>query len=89
MGVPMVLPLDNFRKYIEGAYFSNMSSSTTSYNIPPRGDRMCLQDLHRDSDNVNLKVADLERWCARFHEAIDNGYCVDVSSFNLDKFCLL
>lgn len=83
MGIPRVLPLDNLRKPIDCGYFPNMTTATSSYTIPSRQDKAFLQDLHRDSDYVNLKVADLERWFNRFHEAIDNGYCLDVCIFLL------
>lgn len=65
-------PLDNFREIIVEGYFSNMTTNTSSYNIPPRQDYTCMHDLS------DVKVNDLERWYNRLMEAIDNGACVDV-----------
>lgn len=55
-----------------------MTTATSSYNIPPRQDNTYLQDLQRDSDYVEVKVDDMERWYYRFHEAVDSGYILDV-----------
>ncbi|XP_055317646.1 phenoloxidase subunit 1-like [Sitodiplosis mosellana] len=83
LGVPMVLPFDNFQKQINGGYFPNMTTASSSFIIPPRPPGF-MQDLHSDSNGVNLKVADLERWYQRFHEAIDNGFCFDSQGNRID-----
>lgn len=56
-----------------------MTAATSSFNIPPRQDNTYLKDLRRDSNSVQTKVADLERWYERIQEAIDNGFLIDAN----------
>lgn len=76
--MPLLLAFDNFRDRFETGYFPNMTTATSSYIIPSRPDNKPLYDLHRDSDSVQVKISDIERWYHRLNEAIDNGFCFDV-----------
>lgn len=76
--IPVVVGLHNFRDQIDVGYFSNLTTATSSFNIPPRQDKSCMHDLKRDSNSVETSVNDLERWYERIQEAIDNGFFIDV-----------
>lgn len=79
-GIHCLEPFDNFREDIKIGYCPNMTTNTSSYIIPSRPNCAKIRDLNRDSDYGDVKIADLERWLYRLHEAIDNGFCVDVSA---------
>lgn len=71
--------LNNLREPIEEAYFPKMDSLVASRAWPARGANNKISDMNRELDQIKLDVADLERWTARFYEAIHNGFAVDPS----------
>lgn len=76
--IPVVVALHDFRAKIDVGYFPNLTTATSSYNIPPRQDKSHMHDMDRDSNSVEPTVNDLERWYERLQEAIDNGFFIDV-----------
>lgn len=84
LGVPTVKKFDDFRKEIDEGYYSNLTTNTTSMVVPPRQAKTYLQDLYRPNPfelgtRKDFQVSNCERWLYRLHEAIDNGFCVNVS----------
>ncbi|XP_030368851.1 uncharacterized protein LOC115619960 [Scaptodrosophila lebanonensis] len=78
---------NNLREPIAEGYFPKMDSLVASRAWPPRFDDTKLNDLNREADQINLDVADLERWRDRIFEAINQGFVVDErgNRINLDE----
>ncbi|XP_067616919.1 phenoloxidase 2-like [Eurosta solidaginis] len=74
-----VVRFNNFRETIQEGYFPKMDSLVSSRAWPPRFDDTKLSDLNRELDQINLDVADLERWRDRIFEAISQGFATDES----------
>lgn len=74
-----VTKLTNLRDPIPDAYFPKLLQNTTNVTYPPRFSNTTLTDLDRPDDNVNIELADMERWRDRIIEAIDQGFVVNVS----------
>ncbi|XP_017867686.1 PREDICTED: phenoloxidase 2 [Drosophila arizonae] len=70
-------PFNNLREPIAEGYFPKMDSLVSSRAWPPRFDNTRLGDLNREQDQINLEVADLERWRDRIYEAIHQGFVMD------------
>uniref|UniRef100_A0A1I8Q7Q8 tyrosinase n=1 Tax=Stomoxys calcitrans TaxID=35570 RepID=A0A1I8Q7Q8_STOCA len=71
--------LNTFREPIAEGYFPKMDSLVSSRAWPPRFENTKLRDLNRDLDQINLDVADMERWRERILESIHRGFVVDAS----------
>ncbi|XP_067629385.1 phenoloxidase 2 [Eurosta solidaginis] len=74
-----VVRFNNLREPIQEGYFPKMDSLVSSRAWPPRFDDTKLADLNRELDQINLDVADLERWRDRIFEAISQGFATDES----------
>lgn len=65
-----VKPFNNFKEPIAEAYFPKLESLTASRGWPPRQSNMIWKDLNRPKEDVNVTIADLERWRSNIEEAI-------------------
>ncbi|XP_075170477.1 phenoloxidase 2-like [Haematobia irritans] len=77
--LPRVVRYNNFREPIAEGYFPKMDSLVASRAWPPRFANTKLSDLNRELDQINLDIADMERWRDRIFEAIHQGFVVDGS----------
>ncbi|XP_063697465.1 phenoloxidase 2-like [Culicoides brevitarsis] len=84
-----VKSFNDFRKPISEGYFPKMDSSVASRAWPGRADNISLSDINRETDQIQLQIADLELWRDRILQAIDqmavttpNG---DVIPLNFDE----
>lgn len=73
-----VKPLNNLREPIPEGYFPKIIRSTNNRAYPARVSDAVLKDLNRVEDDTYIEIADLERWRDRIHQAIDQGYVVEV-----------
>jgi len=73
--LPLVERLNDFRKQIPEAYFTNIIMKSSQKPYGSRVKNLTLKDVNRDK--IFLDVGDLERWRDRIHEAIQQGYIVD------------
>lgn len=73
-----VVPLNNFREPIPEGYFPKIIRSVNNRAYPPRIDNAKLSDLNRVEDDTYIEIAEIERWRDRIHQAIDQGYVVEV-----------
>jgi hypothetical protein len=88
-GMPRVTPLNDLRAPIPEGYFPKLDSLVASRAWPARISGATLRDLNRQSDQINLPIANLERWRQRFIEAIQqdsvvrsNGQRVSLNDIN-------
>jgi len=72
------VPLDNLREPIPEGYFSKLDSANAARYWPGRISGKVMQDINRETDEVHVKIADLERWKVNVKKAITDGYAVDV-----------
>ncbi|XP_063705143.1 phenoloxidase 2-like [Culicoides brevitarsis] len=61
---------NDFRKPMLEGYFPKMDSSVATRAWPARSDNTFLSDINRETDQIRLDIADLERWRDRIFEAI-------------------
>ena len=81
--LPRVVRFNNFREPIAEGYFPKMDSLVASRAWPPRFQNTTLKDLNRELDQIQVDVADLERWRDRIFEAIHQGFVVNVSKMEV------
>ncbi|TMW39359.1 hypothetical protein DOY81_015561, partial [Sarcophaga bullata] len=74
-----VTRFNDFRQPIAEGYFPKMDSLVSSRAWPPRFDNTRITDLKRELDQINVDVADMERWRDRILESIHQGFVVDES----------
>lgn len=55
-----------------------MDSLVSSRAWPSRNANMVMADLNRELDQTKYDIADLERWDARFVQAVHQGWVEDV-----------
>lgn len=72
-----VEPLHNFREIVKEGYFPKLLKADVTKAYPPRLDRSRLYDLNSTAESI-VQILDLEQWRDRIHEAIDNGYIIEV-----------
>ncbi|KAM7343703.1 phenoloxidase 2-like [Cochliomyia hominivorax] len=74
-----VVRFNNFREPIREGYFPKLDSLVASRAWPPRFDNTKISDLRREMDQINLDIADMERWRDRIIDAISQGFVIDES----------
>ncbi|CAB3366920.1 Hypothetical predicted protein [Cloeon dipterum] len=71
--LPRTVRLQNFAEPIPEAYFPKLTSQIASRNWQSRPGGLRMRDINREADQLKVDIADLERWRARFLEAIERG----------------
>lgn len=72
-----VKSLSNLREPISEGYFPKLQSLLASRYWPPRFMNTSLSDIDRKSENIVLKIEDLEQWISNIRSAIEDGSIMD------------
>lgn len=76
-GLPRVVPFNNLREPLAEGYFPKLDSLVASRSWPGRPAQTPLRDLNREADQIQVTLADMERWREAFFQAIRQGAVQD------------
>lgn len=76
-GLPRVVPFVNLREPLAEGYFPKLDSLVASRSWPGRPAQSLLRDLNREADQIQVSLADMERWREAFFQAIRQGAVQD------------
>lgn len=71
--------LIDLRKPIQEAYFPKLDSLVSSRGWPSRVANQTMQDINRQTDQLQVDLDDMERWRQRIYDAIHSTSYRDVS----------